>query len=90
MGTRSVRLDDEAEQALRVLTATTGASVSDVLKRGLLELRDRTAVAYGRSAWQIYAELELGPGGYAQAPARQSAAGVRVILRRKRKRGSVR
>jgi Arc/MetJ-type ribon-helix-helix transcriptional regulator len=90
MGTRSVRLDDEAEQALRALTAMTGASVSDVLKRGVLELRERAAVAYGRSAWQIYAELDLGPGGYARAPARDSAEGVREVLRRKARRGSAR
>ena len=35
MGTRTVRLDDEAENTLARLRKTTGLSISEVLKRGL-------------------------------------------------------
>ena len=35
MGTRTVRLDDEAEETLGHLRSLTGLSISEVLKRGL-------------------------------------------------------
>ncbi len=35
MGTRTVRLDDEAEKTLAKLKKVTGLSISEVLKRGL-------------------------------------------------------
>jgi hypothetical protein len=83
MSTRSVRLDEETEQALEALTSTTGASVSEVLKRGVLALREASLKGPIESAWHVYSTLDLGPGGYAAAPARQSKRALRTVLRRR-------
>ena len=85
MGTRSVRLDEETERALGALASATGASVSEILKRGVLSLRDATLNASPRGAWQVYRELDLGPGGDALAPARESKRAVGAVLRARHK-----
>ena len=86
MGTRSVRLDQETEQALASLVEKTGASLSTLLKRGILGLRDRELGASTKSAYQIYCKLDLGPGGYAVSPARKSREGVREAIRKRHRR----
>ena len=86
MGTRSVRLDEETERALAALKSRTGASLSTILKRGILVLRDQELAAPNRSAYEIYRELDLGPGGYASAPARQSRGAVRDAIRKRHRR----
>jgi predicted DNA-binding protein len=83
MSTRSVRLDQEAEQALEDLVEKTGASLSTILKRGILALRDRELGDSAQSAYEIYDALDLGPGGYALAPARSSQKGVREAIRKR-------
>jgi Arc/MetJ-type ribon-helix-helix transcriptional regulator len=80
MGTRSVRLDDETEEAVRLLVERTGRSVSAILKQGVLALRDRELAGTREAPYEIYAKLELGPGGYAQAPARNSREAVRRAI----------
>jgi hypothetical protein len=37
----------------------------------------------GRTAYEIYKDLDLGPGGYAIAPSTETRRGVREALRRK-------
>ncbi len=86
MGTRSVRLDEETERALGTLTSATGASVSEILKRGVLSLRDATVSTSPRGAWHVYRELDLGPGGYAVAPARESRRAIGALLRARHRR----
>ncbi|MGH8503368.1 MAG: ribbon-helix-helix protein, CopG family [Gammaproteobacteria bacterium] len=86
MGTRTVRLDDEAERTLARLRKLTGLSISEVLKRGLIAykakaLEDSTLVPY-----EIYRQLDLGEGGYAVAPARQAKSRVRAAIERKHAR----
>jgi hypothetical protein len=83
MGTRSVRLDDESEQILRAVMREEKVSVSEALKRGLLALKAQSAHKRPRSAYAIYSELDLGPGGYAIAPARDSREAVRRAIRKK-------
>ena len=83
MAVRTVRLDDDSEQILRRLVEETGMSISAVLKEGLLALQDRAASAPRRTAYEIYAELDLGPGGYAIAPSTETRSGVREAIRRK-------
>lgn len=84
--TRSVRLDAEAERALAEIQRRTGDSISDALKRGLLaaerELRSTPAVR----AWQVYERIDLGPGGYARAPARDVKKRMGELLRGKPRR----
>jgi hypothetical protein len=86
MAVRTVRLDDETEDVLRRLMKQTGLSVSQALKRGLLALRNETTRQARRPAYEIYRRLDLGPGGYAIAPASKTRAGVVEAIRRKHRR----
>src|SRR5258708_12114142 len=63
MATRTVRLDDEAEAALREIRDATGLPISEALKRGLRSLGDRVKRETQRTPYDIYRELDPGPGG---------------------------
>lgn len=86
MASRTVRLDDDTEKILKQLVEVTGLSISDVFKEGLLALRDRMTVKPKRSAYDIYRELDLGPGGYASALSSETQRGAREAIRRKHHR----
>jgi Arc/MetJ-type ribon-helix-helix transcriptional regulator len=83
MALRTVRLDSDSEQILERMVEETGMSISAVLKEGLLALRDRVSEKTERTAYEIYQELDLGPGGYAVAPSTDSRLAVREAIRRK-------
>lgn len=86
MGTRTVRLDEETEQVLRDIQAASGMPISTALKRGLRAVRDEVVRASRRSAYDVYAELDLGLGGYAKGPSTQTrAAAKKAILERSRR-----
>jgi hypothetical protein len=76
MGVKTVRLDAEAEKALEQIRQTAGLSISGAFKRGLLLLRDDLARQAQHTPYDIYAELDLGPGGYATAPSTDTRGGV--------------
>ena len=80
---RTVRLDAEAEKALAYLVRTTGLSISGALKQGLLVLRTQLARQASQAPYDIYAELDLGPGGYAVAPSTETRRGVQEVVKRK-------
>ncbi len=86
MATRTVRLDDEAERALKQVKRATGLSTSGALKKGLLALRDEAAGQGSKDPYHVYQELELGPGGYAIAPSTQTRRGMYESLKRKLRR----
>lgn len=86
MGIRTVRLDDEAEKVLREIQAATDMPISAALKRGLRAVRDEVLTAERRTAWDVYSQLDLGPGGYAKGPSTKTRATVRRLLRRGRRR----
>jgi hypothetical protein len=86
MGTRTVRLDDEAEKTLKRLRNVTGLSISEVLKRGLSAYETQALEHANRKPYDIFCELELGEGGYAIAPARKAKSAVTDAIRRKHKR----
>lgn len=86
MGSRTVRLDDDGEEVLAELTRATGWSISAVFKQGLLSLRRRLADQPHRTPYEIYEELDLGPGGYAIAPSTETRRGVGEAVRRKLQR----
>lgn len=86
MATRTVRLDEESERILAEIQKETGLSVSVVLKRGLVAVRDARREAVAVSPFDVYESLDLGPGGTSRAPARQAKAALRRILSRKRSR----
>jgi hypothetical protein len=86
MSTRTVRLDEEAEATLERLRNLTGLSISDILKRGLSAYESEATSQAQRSAYAIYAELDLGEGGYALAPATEAKRAVKDAIRRKHPR----
>ena len=86
MSTRTVRLDEETEQALRRIIEITGLSMSAALKKGLLTLQEEVTQRAQRTAYDLYQELDLGPGGYAIAPSTQTRRGVQAALKRKLRR----
>lgn len=83
MGTRTVRLDEEAEKTLERLRALTGLSISEVLKEGLTALEIQARQRAKRKPYDIYCELDLGEGGYARAPAAQAKSALADVIRRK-------
>lgn len=83
MSTRTVRLDDESEQALEEIRAATGLRVSEALKRGLQALRSELQQDAGRVPFDVYRELDLGVGGYASVPSFAVKRGVREKLKKK-------
>jgi hypothetical protein len=83
MALRTVRLVPEAEQALERITRSTGMSISGALNRGVLLLGEEISRRPGKTAHQIYSELDLGRGGYAVAPSTAVRRGVRQAIRRK-------
>jgi hypothetical protein len=86
MATRTVRLDDESEGLLRELQTATGQSVSAVLKRGLVALRESMRENTAKHPYSVYEQLDLGPGGHARAPARKAKQSLRAVLERRRTR----
>lgn len=83
MATRTVRLDDEAEAALHEIRKATGLPISEALKQGLRTLRERVGRETGRTPYDVYRQLDLGPGRYSVAPSTDARRGVRSAIRRK-------
>jgi hypothetical protein len=81
-----VRLDDEAEAALRQIREATGLPISEALKQGLQSLRQRVREESGRTPYDIFHQLDLGPGGYAVAASTETRRGVVAALRKKLRR----
>ncbi len=80
MSTRTVRLDEEAERALREIQAATGMPISAALKRGLRVVRDEVVRTPRRTPYEIYCQLDLGEGGYASGPASDTRAAARKAI----------
>jgi hypothetical protein len=83
VATRTVRLDEEAEAALRQVREATGLPISEALKRGLRALEERVKDEAARTPYDVYRQLDLGPGGYAIVPSTDTRRGVRMALRKK-------
>ena len=83
MATRTVRLDEEAEAALRHIREATGLPISEALKRGLRSLGERIKREAQRTPYDIYRELDHGPGGSAIAPSTDTRRAVRAAIKKK-------
>ncbi len=83
MATRTVRLDDEAEAVLQQIRDVTGLPISETLKQGLHALKQRLGEESGRRPYDLYQQLDLGPGGCAVAPSTDTHRGVATALRKK-------
>ena len=75
-----MRLDEEAERALRDIQAATGMPISAALKRGLRVVRDEVVRQSRQTAYDIYSQLDLGPGGYAKGPSTDTRAAARKAI----------
>jgi hypothetical protein len=84
MGTRSVRLDDEAEDVLSDIVNRTGLSISDAIKQGLIVYHEKAMAATARRPADFFAAYDLGEGGYSIGPARHSKALLKEKLHSKR------
>lgn len=83
MGTKTVRMEPEDEKLLERIRRRTGWTASDALKRGLRALERDLAREPADRAFEIYAGLDLGPGGYAAGPASRSRETARAVIARK-------
>jgi hypothetical protein len=83
MATRTVRFDKETERVLSEVRAATGLPISEALKRGLRALQAHVRQSPTRTAYEVYSELDLGPGGDAVASSSETRRGVRLALKRK-------
>jgi hypothetical protein len=81
MGTRFVRLDEETEKTLAMLTRMTGLSISELLKRGVLAYHSKALEETVRKPYEIFQQLDLGSGGYARVPAKIAKTAVGDIIR---------
>ena len=86
MAIRTVRLDDEAEAVLADLRQRTGMTISQVLKRGLETYASNSPEKAEKTPFEIFRRLDLGPGGYAVAPAGDAKAAVAGAIEAKRRR----
>ncbi len=86
MGTRTVRLDDEAEKTLASLRRLTGLSISEVLKRGLMAYLATAMREASEKPFDVYRRLDLGEGGQSAADAKDAKAVVADVIKRKHER----
>ncbi len=71
---------------LQQIRDVTGWPISEALKQGLQSLRQRVGEESGRTPFDLYQKLDLGPGGYAVAPSTDTRRGVVTALRKKLRR----
>ena len=82
MGTRTVRLDPDAEATLDDVCERTGLSVSEVIRRGVAAYAEALDQAR-ETPYEIISRYDLGPGGYAVAPSEQAKQAVARVIREK-------
>ena len=82
MNTRTVRLDDDSERLLAELRERTGLSISSVFKRGLEAFAQVAPSKEQRTPWEIYRELDIGPGSGKTDGAENAKTQVADIIRR--------
>jgi len=71
---------------LQQIIRSTGLTISGALKKGLFVLHREIDQNTRRAPYDIYRELDLGPGGYAIAPSTQIRQCVRKVLQKKHRR----
>ena len=60
-----------------------GRLVEQALRHHLQALQEQVGREAGRTPYDVYQELDLGPGGYAVAPSTQTRRGIRQALQKK-------
>ena len=82
MGTRTVRLDAACELKLQEVCKRTGLSISEVIRRGI-EAYAASVERVTETPYEILSRYDLGPGGYAIAPASEAKQAVARAIREK-------
>ena len=83
MGTGSVRLDEDTEKTLDMLTRMTRLTNSELLKRSVFAYRSNALEETARKPYEIFRQLDLGSGGYARVPAKNAKTAVSDIISKK-------
>jgi hypothetical protein len=86
MSVKTVRLDPEHEKLLDRIRRRTGWTATDALKRGLSLLEQHLSEKPAKSAFEVYSDIDLGPGGYAAGPASESRETARRVIQQKHER----
>ena len=82
MGTRLVRLDDEAEEALADIAARTGLSISEVVKQGLISYREITMNMVVKHSMDFFKDFDLREGGYTISAAWDSKSSLKERIKK--------
>ena len=80
MGIRTVRLDERDEETLAELRDRTGLSISEVFRRGLQAYAESVHYEMAETPYDVFRRLDLGPGGYAVAPATQAKTAIVTVI----------
>ena len=86
MSKRAVRLDDNSKRLPAELRERTGLSISSVLKRGLEAFAEVAPSRQHRTPWEIYRELDIGPGSGSTDGAENAKSQVADVIRKKWRR----
>ena len=86
MGIRTIRMDEDAERLLSRIVEATGMSISATFKEGLKVLQGELSNERKGAPYDIYKELDLGPGGYSMATSSDIKKRVKEAIQRKHRR----
>ncbi|MBI4765761.1 MAG: hypothetical protein HY787_14350 [Deltaproteobacteria bacterium] len=86
MGIRTIRMDDDTERLLSRIIQTTGLSITAAFKEGLKVFQNELIKTKRGSPYDLYKEMNLGPGGYAKTPSTEVKNSVKEAIKRKLKR----
>jgi len=86
MGIRTIRMDDDTERLLSRIIQTTGLSITAAFKEGLKVFQGELNKTKKGSPYDLYKEMNLGPGGYAETPSSKTKKSVKEAIERKLRR----
>lgn len=81
---KMIPIDGRSAKLLTRIRRATGWSASEAIRRSLWTLDRQLRELAPKRAFDIYRDLDLGPGGYARGPARRSSDVARSAIREDR------
>ena len=86
MATRTIRLNEDDERRLEEICRSTGLTISGAVRRSLRALEEQLGRVAMPTPYDLYSELDLGPGGYAKAPSTSTREAAKQAIERKLRR----
>ena len=86
MGIRTIRMDDDDERLLSRIVQTTGMTISAAFKEGLKVFQGELGKDRSGSPYDLYKDLDRGPGGYVRNPSSATKRAVKEAIQRKLRR----